>query len=93
MSDFTYATVCISAAAQQAAQADLSDGFFNTGLSADGTEPATHYMTSGPWDSAELSRVCNPAPDGFAWEYRIAFGQDWQSFIDSLGLKMVVPVE
>lgn len=62
-------------------------------LMSDGTEPATHFMTSGPWSNSELEAVCNQSPDGFNWPYRIAFGQDWQSFIDSLGLKMVVPAE
>lgn len=87
--NYTFASVVIADADRQAAQADLGEGFFNTGLSADGTEPATHWMSSGPWLNDELDKVCNQSPDGFEWPYQINFGTEWQTYIDSLGLKMV----
>ena len=33
---------------EAAAEGDAGKGMFTTGLSADGTEPATHYVSSGP---------------------------------------------
>ena len=33
---------------EAAAEGDAGAGMFTTGLSADGTEPATHYISSGP---------------------------------------------
>lgn len=93
MADYTYASVVILDADKANAQADLGDGFFNTGLSADGTEPATHWISSGPWSNEELDKVCNQSPDGFEWPYQISFGQDWQGFIAKLNLQMVVSAE
>ena len=56
MSTYTHRTIIVPAAFQQLAQAlceaaaegDAGRGMFTTGLSADGTEPATHYISSGP---------------------------------------------
>lgn len=60
MSEYVYATLIVSAADQQAAQALLgSTDIFVFGLSADGTAPATHYVTCGPWDSTELDAAMN----------------------------------
>ena len=87
MADYTYASVVILDADKVNAQADLGEGFFNTGLSAVGTEPATHWMSSGPWLNEELDKVCNQS----AWPYQINFGTEWQTYIDSLNLKMVQP--
>lgn len=35
---------------EAAAEGDAGKGMFTTGLSVDGTEPATHYISSGPID-------------------------------------------
>lgn len=56
MNAYTYRTIIVPAAFQQLAQAlceaaaegDAGKGMFTTGLSADGSEPATHYISSGP---------------------------------------------
>ena len=56
MSTYTHRTIIVPAAFQQLAQAlceaaaegDAGRGMFTTGLSADGTEPAMHYISSGP---------------------------------------------
>lgn len=55
MSTYTHRTIIVPAAFQQLAQAlcaaaaegDAGKGMFTTGLSADGTEPASHYISSG----------------------------------------------
>lgn len=49
-----FRTIVIHAVSQQAAQ-EIAPGCFTTGLSADGTEPATHYIASGhlPQDQAD----------------------------------------
>lgn len=55
MSQYTHRTIIVPAAFQQlaqglceaAAEGDAGKGMFTTGLSADGTAPATHYMSSG----------------------------------------------
>jgi len=56
MSDYTHRTIIVPAAFQQlaqglceaAAEGDAGKGMFTTGLSADGTEPASHFISSGP---------------------------------------------
>lgn len=56
MSEYTHRTIVVPAAFQQLAQAlceaaaegDAGKGMLTTGLSADGAEPATHYISSGP---------------------------------------------
>ena len=53
---YTHRTIIVPAAFQQLAQGlceavaegDAGKGMFTTGLSADGTEPATYYISSGP---------------------------------------------
>ena len=55
MSQYTHRTIIVPAQFQQlaqglcaaAAEGDAGNGMFTTGLSADGTEPATHYISSG----------------------------------------------
>ena len=55
MTTWTYRTIIVPAAFQQLAQAlceaaaegDAGKGMFTTGLSETGTEPATHYISSG----------------------------------------------
>lgn len=56
MSEYTHRTIIVPAAFQQlaqglceaAAEGDAGKGMFTTGLSPDGTEPASHYISSGP---------------------------------------------
>ncbi len=55
MTQYTHRTIIVPAAFQQlaqglcaAAEGDAGKGMLTTGLSADGTEPATHYISSGP---------------------------------------------
>lgn len=56
MSTYTHRTIIVPAAFQQlaqglceaAAEGDAGQGMFTTPLSANGTEPATHYISSGP---------------------------------------------
>jgi hypothetical protein len=86
MSNYTFATVIIAAEDQSAAQADLGEGFFNTPLSTTGEPPATHYMSTGPFDNTELDMICNTV----SWPKTIYFGQDWQAAIDAENLKVVV---
>ena len=53
---YTHRVIIVPAAFQQlaqglceaAAEGDAGKGMFTTGLSADGTEPATYYISSGP---------------------------------------------
>ena len=85
MSNYTFATVIIADADKAAAQADLGEGFFVTALSADGTEPATHWMSSGPFDNTELNRICNDV----TWPRRVSFGQEWQLAIEAHGLMVL----
>lgn len=56
MSTYTHRTIIVPAAFQQltqalceaAAEGDAGKGMFTTGLSETGTEPASHYISSGP---------------------------------------------
>ena len=57
--NYTFATLIVSAADQLAAQELLSSKYFLTGLSADGTTPATHYVSAGPFDNDELNKALN----------------------------------
>ena len=84
MSTFTHATVIVADADKAAAQADLGEGFFATALSADGTEPATHWISSGPFNNDELNRICNDV----AWPRKVYFGQDWQDALTADGLQL-----
>ena len=85
MSTFTHATVIVADADKAEAVSDLGEGFFATALSADGTEPATHWMSSGPFNNDELNRICNDV----AWPRKVYFSQDWQAAIDAHGLKVL----
>lgn len=86
MADYTFASVIVSAADRQQAQADLGDGFFNTSLSPTGEAPATNFMSSGPFNNSELNIVVNTA----SWPKKVYFGQDWQAAISAEELQMVV---
>ena len=98
--NYTYATIVIGNEDREQAQADLGSGFFNTGLSQSGEAPATHWLSSGPFDNTELNIIVNKMKpvttetgttyEPITWNYVISFGQDWQGFINTLDLKMVV---
>ena len=67
------------------AQSIAGEDTFVAGLSADGTEPATHYVTSGPFDNDQLNQLTDAT-----WKKTIRFGDDWQAAIAELNLKTVV---
>ena len=85
MSDFTFATVIITASDQAAAQASIGAGFFNAGLSADGKLPATHYLSSGAFDNVELNLIVNSA----TWPRKVYFGNDSN---EALTAELLIPV-
>jgi len=89
----TYATVIITDANKAQAQLDMGDGFFNTPLSSTGEFPATNWMSSGWFLNDELDRICNTGVNAFSWDYQISFGDDWQSTLDYLGLKIIIKTE
>lgn len=82
----TLATVIVAAADQAAAQADFPEYFF-TGLSADGTAPATNFVTNGYFGDDELAKIVNDV----TWPHLVYFG-DFQSALDKAGLKLVAAV-
>jgi len=61
---------------------------FTTGLSADGSEPATHYIASGFFNDEELNVLLNSDID-----WKVRFGKEPSVFIEEDGLKIVVQVE
>ena len=61
---------------------------FATGLSADGLEPATHYIASGFFNDEELNVLLNSDI-----EWKVRFGKESSEFIEEEGLKMVTPTE
>lgn len=87
MTDYTYATVVISAADQAAAQAEYPD-YFTAGYYEDveGADPmvATNYVTSGPFGNEELANIINDV----TWPRRVYFGEV-QAVLASLNLKQV----
>lgn len=87
--NYTYATVIIAAADRQTAQAELGDGFFNTALSESGAEPATHYMSSGPFNNSEMDLIVNESQ----WPKKVYFGQDWATALEAEHLRVIVPPE
>ena len=87
--NYTFATVVIPDVAKGEALVDLGEGFFASPLSATGEEPATHWMSSGPFNNDEMNTICNEA----VWPKFIYFGQDWQAALESQKLKLVIPAE
>lgn len=85
MTTFTFATVIVTDTEKAKAQSDLGEGFFTTGLSSSGASPATHWMSSGAFENAELDRICNEV----AWKKRVYFGQDVQSLLTAAGLCLI----
>lgn len=57
--DYTFATVIVTSPNQSAMQTLVGDGYFTAGYSADGTAPATHYVSSGPFDNSVLNMIVN----------------------------------
>ena len=84
MTSWTFATVAIAAADQAAAQASYP-AYFTTGASETGDAPATHYVTSGPFDNVELAAIMNSQD----WPKQVAFGSDVQAGLAQLGLVLV----
>lgn len=89
MSTYTYATCILADADLAAAREKFGSGYFPTPLSADGAEPATHWMGSGPWDNSELDYMVNES----GWSFQMYFGQDWQAALTAAGLQVVQVVE
>ena len=84
----TFASVFVEAAHQAEAQAGLGEGYFTAPLSADGSEPATHYWSTGYWFNDELDRIVNDV----TWPRVVRFG-DAQTALADMGLQQVEPVE
>jgi hypothetical protein len=57
--NYTYATLIVPAFAQSSAKELLSEDYFNMGLSIDGTDPASHYVSAGPFSNEELGKALN----------------------------------
>ena len=85
MTTSTFASVFVAAGDQAAAQAGMGEGFFTAPLSADGTEPATHYVSSGWFFNEELDKIVNDV----AWPNTVKFGDAAQALAD-MGLQPCV---
>ena len=85
MANYTYATVIVTLANQAKAQEIAGADTFVAALSADGLEPASHFITSGPFDNDQLNQFTDAE-----WKKTIRFGDDWQAAIAELNLKTVV---
>lgn len=83
MADYTYATMIVADADKAQAQADMGDGFFLFPLSADGSAPATHWMSSGPFNNSELEAE-------HSWPRIVVYGEDWQAAIVQENLQPVI---
>jgi hypothetical protein len=84
--NYTFATVIIADDFKAQAQADLSEYQFTAPLSATGEAPATHWMSSGAWDNAQLDFIVNQAE----WPSKVYFGDSWQAAVEAEGLMPVV---
>lgn len=85
----TYATVIVSTADRATAHADLEDdNLFTIALSADGSDPATHYAASGWFLNGQLDFIANEA----AWSKTMRFGNDLSAHLGAEGLKQVIDV-
>ena len=83
----TLATVIVAADDQAAAQTDFPEYFF-TGLSADGTAPATHFVTNGYFDDDELAKIVNDV----TWPRKAYFGP-LDTTLAQAGMKLVTAPE
>ena len=68
---YTYATVIVEAKNQAKAQKIAGDDTFVYELSADGTAPATHFLSSGPFDNSQLEAFIDSS-----WKQIIRFGNE-----------------
>ena len=73
--NYTFASVLCSADNQLALQEIVGDGYFNSPLSEDGTAPATHYLSSGPFDNTVLDQIM----DSKLFEL-VSFGMETNTF-------------
>ena len=87
MSDYTFCTVAIPDSEKAAAQVTYS-AYFVVGLSASGQAPATHWVTSGALDNAEITEMVTHFPAGWKFD----FGNDLSGALANWGL-MAVQVE
>lgn len=85
MANYTYATVIIPVENQAKAQEIAGADTFVSGLSSNGKQPATHFITSGPFDNDQLNQLTDAN-----WKKTIRFGDDWQSAINELNLNQVM---
>ena len=84
MSDYTFATIAIAADNKPAAQKQYPY-YFNTGASATGDFPVTHYVTSGPFGSNEIAEMVKSTACG------IVFDSDVDVGLSQLGLVLIHP--
>lgn len=85
MSDFTQATIIVTAANQAAAQTDMGDAVFIVGASKTGLKPATNYFTSGPWSNEEMDKMAN----NVKWAKKMYFGTDWNAALQQNNLQVI----
>lgn len=55
--NYTFASVSVTADNQEALQAIVGDGYFNSPFSETGEAPATHYLSTGPFDNDVLNQI------------------------------------
>lgn len=72
MDNYTHATVVISDADKAQAILDMGIWFFTAGMSASGTLPATHWISSWPFLNNELDAIANT----YTWAKKMYFGAD-----------------
>lgn len=82
--DYTFATIVVPDADHAAAQKDYPN-YFMVGLSADGSAPATFWVSSGPFSNVEMDNIVNEQ----VWAKRIYFGNNTQAVLTTLGLMPV----
>ena len=85
MSDgYTFAT-CVIPDSEKAAAQETYPAYFVVGLSADGSAPATHWVTSGALDNAEITEMVTHFPAGWKFD----FGNDLSGALANWGLQPV----
>ncbi|NTU49759.1 MAG: hypothetical protein HGA87_02510 [Desulfobulbaceae bacterium] len=77
--------VIIDADVQAQANTDLPD-VFTLGYSADGQEPATHYIANGWWEPDDINKIM--AGD-FDWPCTVRFGA-MADVLEALGLQPII---
>lgn len=84
--DYTFASVIVADSDKATAQAEMGEGLFTCPLSASGAAPATHWLSSGPFNNEEMNTIVNVAK----WSKKVYFGGDWEAAIANEGLQKVV---